>query len=68
MLGWSPVFSFVSILEDVLLGRVAMEVKVEEELFLLLFDQSLAQFLGVVNSRMQSLPRLQPLTVEIASS
>jgi len=68
VLGWSPVFSFVSILEDVLLGRVAMEVKEEEELFLLLFDQSLAQFLGIVNSWMQSLSRLQPLPVEITSS
>jgi hypothetical protein len=68
MLGWSPVFGFVSILEDVLLGRVAMKVQVEEELFLLLFDQSLAQFLGIVNSWMQRLPRLQPLPVEIASS
>ena len=61
-----PRVGTIAVLEDVLLGRVPVEVEVQEELLLVGLLQGLAQFLGVVHGGMEDFARLEILSVEVA--
>jgi hypothetical protein len=60
-----PILSFITVLKDVLLGGMAMEVQVQKELFLICVHQLLAKFLNIVHTGMQGFARLGPFPIEV---
>ena len=52
-------------MKDILFHRVAVKIKHEEKLLVVIFSQGLAQLLRIVNRWVRGFAWLQPLTVEI---
>jgi len=61
------VLHLVAVLENVLLDRVAVKIKIKEKLLVFDPSQSIAQLFGVVDRRMKSLTRFCPFPIQITS-
>ena len=62
---WAPSIGAITVLEDIFLRGVAMEIEIEEELLFVLLLQGLAKLFGVIDCRMKNFTRLQILPVKV---